>query len=217
MTKLSWHPQIHPALAQDNFDAVTSFYEQAVETEPEVISHYWYLGIAYLLQGREEEAQSTWLLVFMGADPAASDSLTGELAQILDTEAKRQEVQEDWQKAWLLRGHLRELAPALVNNVLQLLALEMTLEQYVPERLEEVQLKELLAQTPATLVDSELLLRVLTKSLYHPSRQAIEFIEATLHHTDRARDFILNLIMQFLAFSENTAGVSSPLMPLKSA
>ncbi len=34
------------------------------------ISHYWYLGLAYLLEAREEEAHTTWLFVLSQVDEA---------------------------------------------------------------------------------------------------------------------------------------------------
>ncbi len=38
-------------------------YEQAIAEEPDIKSHYWYLGLILLLQGKEVEAQTTWALV----------------------------------------------------------------------------------------------------------------------------------------------------------
>ena len=37
-------------LTQGKYNQLASLYERAIADEPEFISHYWYLGLAYLLQ-----------------------------------------------------------------------------------------------------------------------------------------------------------------------
>ncbi|MEY3554068.1 MAG: hypothetical protein RLZZ580_120, partial [Cyanobacteriota bacterium] len=55
---MSWHSQVEPAIIQGDFWQVSQFYQELIEREPLEISHYWYLGLAYLLEAREEEAQT---------------------------------------------------------------------------------------------------------------------------------------------------------------
>ncbi|MFM6784746.1 MAG: hypothetical protein ACKPKU_27075, partial [Dolichospermum sp.] len=36
-------------------------YEQNIRENPQEVTNYWYLGLALLLAGREEEAQIAWM------------------------------------------------------------------------------------------------------------------------------------------------------------
>ena len=61
---MSWQNEVKTALENNQYDIVSQFYEELIEKEPLEISYYWYLGLSYLLQAKEEEAQATWLFVF---------------------------------------------------------------------------------------------------------------------------------------------------------
>ena len=77
-------------LAEDQCDRAIALLEQCIETEPEVRSHYWHLGLAQLLAGDETQAQATWMAVLAAADLAETESWIGELIAILEVEAERQ-------------------------------------------------------------------------------------------------------------------------------
>ena len=54
--------QADRCLLRGDFTEAVSFYEEAIANEPGIKSHYWHLGLVLLLQGKEAEAQTTWLL-----------------------------------------------------------------------------------------------------------------------------------------------------------
>jgi len=83
---MSWHSQVEPAIIQGDFWQVSQFYEELIERDPLEISHYWYLGLAYLLEAREEEAQTTWLFVLSQGDEQEVMLWTVDLVNILDGE-----------------------------------------------------------------------------------------------------------------------------------
>jgi len=87
---MSWHSHIEPAIIQGDFSQVSQFYEEITKKEPLEISHYWYLGLAYLLEGREEEAQTTWLFVLSQGDEQEVNIWTADLVKVLDEEAQGQ-------------------------------------------------------------------------------------------------------------------------------
>jgi tetratricopeptide (TPR) repeat protein len=63
---MPWHASIEPTLLLQNreeLERAIEWYEEIIEAEPLEIERYWYLGLAYFLAGREEEAQLTWLFV----------------------------------------------------------------------------------------------------------------------------------------------------------
>ena len=161
-------------------DKAIGFYEQAIETSPDVTSNYWHLGLAYLLQGREEEASATWLLTLSQGSPEEIDEWTEELMQVLDAEAQRQADRNNIQNAWLIRQHLREIAPSEVNNLLHLLLLSLTLGNFAPELLKEWQVVELLDQSSPEAVNSDLLLQVVNPILEFQTEETLAFVEACL-------------------------------------
>ncbi|NET47757.1 MAG: tetratricopeptide repeat protein, partial [Merismopedia sp. SIO2A8] len=56
-------PPLFPAsdlLISGNYSAAIAQYEQAIEVDPAIASNYWYLGLCWLLQRKEFEAQAIW-------------------------------------------------------------------------------------------------------------------------------------------------------------
>ena len=52
----------------DPGDAI-ALYEQSIKENPTVMWNYWHLGLAFLLQGQEAEAQATWLSAMAQIEP----------------------------------------------------------------------------------------------------------------------------------------------------
>ncbi|MBW4576225.1 MAG: O-linked N-acetylglucosamine transferase, SPINDLY family protein [Aphanothece sp. CMT-3BRIN-NPC111] len=181
-SEINTQPPGQTLLRQGYDDQAISFYEQAIQTEPDAIGYYWHLGLAYLLQGREEEASATWLLVMSQGTPENIEQWTRELSEILDSEAQRQAALSNTQIAWLIRQHLREIAPTEVNNLLYLLLLSLTLGTFAPELLNDWQVIELLEQSSPAAVNSELLLQVLKPILEFPTEETVAFLGACLPH-----------------------------------
>ena len=107
-------------LIQGNYTEAESLYQKAIATEPENKFHYWYLGLTFLLQGEEEEAQTTWLFAMVDGESEQIDIWTRELIQVLEIEANRRATVADYSVAWAIRQHIRELNPTEINNLLQL-------------------------------------------------------------------------------------------------
>jgi predicted O-linked N-acetylglucosamine transferase (SPINDLY family) len=179
---MNWNPHAYRELLAGNYDQVVQIYEQLSESEPEIIDHYWYLGLAYLLLGEEEAAQTTWLLIL---SQEGQDTL---LEEILETEAKRQKYIKDEQLSWLIRRYLREINPSLINNILELVILEINLEIFQPLHLESV--NEILEQAPTATVSRELLLKVLDKVLQFPAPLVVSFAKISSIHLENIEEFI---------------------------
>src|SRR4028119_908131 len=96
---VNWQEQAKQYLVKGQYSKAASLYEQATTAEPEVKSHYWHLGLLYLLQGQEAEAQTTWLLGMAQAELEEVDSWTAQLVQTLEAEARRRQEQADYQVA----------------------------------------------------------------------------------------------------------------------
>lgn len=190
---VNWQEQAQQYLVKGQYSKATSLYEHAISGSPEIKSYYWHLGLLYLLQGQEEEAQTTWLLGMSQADLEDIDQWTVELVQILEAEAKRRQEQADYQVAWAIRQHIRELNPSDINNLLQLIELSIQLETLTGEDVNSLEVIELLQSEPRVEPNPDLLLQVL-RSLFKflPfAPQTLEFAEACLPHVgSRFQEFI---------------------------
>lgn len=136
--------QAYKNIIRANYTQAASFYEQAITTQPEIKSHYWYLGLVLLLQGQEVEAQTTWLMAMMDGDAEQVEEWTAQLSLILQEEASRRESVEEYATGWTLRQQIREICPTDIENLLKLLQLALKLETYTGEELTDFRVLELL-------------------------------------------------------------------------
>jgi predicted O-linked N-acetylglucosamine transferase (SPINDLY family) len=192
-----WHPIAYQQLTAKEYQSVITFYEQAIEDAPEEILHYWYLGLAYLLEGQEDAAQATWLFAMSHGSEAEVSQWTIDLAHIVESEANRQQHAKEYQYAWLLRQHLREINPGNIDNLLALIELSIHHEAFDASYLEEWNLAKLLQQAEIGKVDSAKLLSTLQKILYYQplTEVAINFTKPCLKFIDNKSNWINTLIM----------------------
>ncbi|MBE9202127.1 MULTISPECIES: O-linked N-acetylglucosamine transferase, SPINDLY family protein [unclassified Nodularia (in: cyanobacteria)] len=149
-------------IIQGDYQQAASYYEQAIEAEPEVRVNYWFLGLCLLLQGQEEEASLTWFLA-MGEtdDDQQIDQWTLELSQVLESEAERQEELDDKLLAWTIRQYLRTINPTDVNNLLSSFDLALQLKILDNAYWDELNIIEILESTSDyNQIDSNLVLKV---------------------------------------------------------
>jgi predicted O-linked N-acetylglucosamine transferase (SPINDLY family) len=182
--------QAQQYFTKGNYTQAASCYEQAIETEPEVKSHYWKLGLMLLLQGQEAEAQMTWVLGMEEGEAQQVEQWTVELIKVLQTEAERRERLADYSLAWAIRQHIREISPKDVNNLLYLIELYIKLETFTGDELTSLEVIELIRSE--AIIDVELLLQVLESIIndypLHPS--VLEFAESCLAHIIEPQPFI---------------------------
>lgn len=190
--RANWQQQAHQYLLEGNYSQSASLYEQAIESEPSVMSHYWHLGLMLLLAGQEAEAQMTWLLGMETGEPEQVVQWTTELMQVLQTEAERREALGEDSLAWVIRQHLREIMPTDVNNLLQLIELAIKITTFTGEELHSLGLIEILQSEESLKLDSHLLLQVLKKVLSEEPRHpaTLEFAEACITHIGNPYAFI---------------------------
>jgi predicted O-linked N-acetylglucosamine transferase (SPINDLY family) len=159
----------------------SEFYESAIAADENEIENYWYLGISYLLSGREDDAQSAWFAPLSAASPDEIDAITEDLLLLLEREANFQAQVPDLEKAWLLRQHLWSLVPVRVVNVLNLVIIAQQLDLLTEDLLIEWQLGELLTTVSLGEIDRGLLewvISVLLENLH--TELSLELIESCL-------------------------------------
>ena len=191
-----WQQKTDQLLLQGNYIQAAKLYEQAIEDEPSVKSHYWQLGLMLLLQGQEAEAQTTWLLGVAEGESEEIECWTKELIEVLQTEADRQRDLGNYGVAWAIRQHIRELNPTDINNLLHSIGLSTMLEAYTGEELADIGVIELLKSEQADVVDFELLMQVLKNVLDRAPlyRSSFELTDACTNYVKDPEHFLAILI-----------------------
>ncbi|MEQ8752030.1 MAG: O-linked N-acetylglucosamine transferase, SPINDLY family protein [Coleofasciculus sp. G1-WW12-02] len=194
-----WQQQANQCLIQGDYSQAASLYEQAIEAEPDVKSHYWHLGLLLLLQGQETEAQMIWLLPMAEGEPEQVELWTRELVEILQQEAVRREAVADDKVAWAIRQHIREISPDNLDNLLHIILLSVRLELFADDDSTLSQAVQQLKTDKSGKVDASLLLQVLAQILeHHPLHpQAVDLAEYCVSSLNRSEDYyqILNSIL----------------------
>jgi len=95
MNNINLQKEALTAFNQSQYQEAIALYEQCVEINPEEVVNYWYLGLAYLLTGDEEEAQNLWLSLLWQGTPEQTELWTEELTNfLLEYIQKKLETQE---------------------------------------------------------------------------------------------------------------------------
>ncbi|MFM6738780.1 MAG: O-linked N-acetylglucosamine transferase, SPINDLY family protein, partial [Microcystis panniformis] len=131
-------------------------------------------------QGDEQETES-WLL---------------ELSNILTTEANRQIELENLEISWLIRKHLQEINPSYLDNLLHLTLVEIKLNRFDPQQLQEWQILELITQGS---VNSQLLEQVVIALIPYTHKYTIELVRLSLPYLSNSLkllDHILKITRQ---------------------
>jgi predicted O-linked N-acetylglucosamine transferase (SPINDLY family) len=168
---------------QGNYLELISLLEQDIQENPEVLTNYWHLGLAYLLQEEEEAAQLVWLSAIAEQGSENSDIALENLVQTLDSEAKCLTELNHLPQAWAVRQHIRELIPHNLNNLFLIIELSISLEEFTDKFLYEFGIIDLIKQSDSDLEDS-IIFSTLEKVLKFPAAQTLDFTEACLSHIE---------------------------------
>jgi predicted O-linked N-acetylglucosamine transferase (SPINDLY family) len=125
------------------FNAI-DFYEKRICIEETCTSHYWNLGIAYLLAGREDDAQLTWFTPLSAT--AEIEELTNDLVLVLEQTAKDLAQIPNLEQAWLVRQHIMMLVPNRLENMLESIVLAHSINSLTSEHLVDLQVNNLLLE-----------------------------------------------------------------------
>lgn len=187
MTAIELQTEAAKFIAQHQYSEAIALYEQSIEADPSVMSNYWYLGLAFLLQGQETEAQATWLSAIAEGDSDQVNTRTADLINILSAEALRHEADIDLQTAWALRQYICEFSPENFNNLLSiiLLSIQLGLLHY-HGKLALLQATQLILYENNIEINLNLLVKVLENLLnVNPFH---DFVEICLIHQDLVND-----------------------------
>ncbi len=140
-------------------------YEQNITENPQEVTNYWYLGLALLLAGREEEAQIAWMTPLLEFGEEESEQWLQQLTEILLNAAQQQETDSQSQLAWVIRQHIREFVPGDINNLLKIIELniDLKIEDWETTINQLIAIISELIEPP--VFDEKLLLQVIEKLL----------------------------------------------------
>lgn len=199
-----WLAQAAQYFQAGDYGHAAALYEQGIETEPEQLSHYWSLGLAYLLQENEAEAQTTWLYALSQGDETQQSEWLADLIGVLVAEATQQQSNAQPKHAWLIRQHVRALEPDNLVNLLELISLAIELEEFDPAYFDDWGIT-FLVQAPQTKVEPDPLLKVLEQTLLFLGPPTLEFAKACLTHVQESPNW-LNLYIKIIEKTGNEFG-----------
>jgi predicted O-linked N-acetylglucosamine transferase (SPINDLY family) len=199
---MDWQPKAHQYLLTEQYSSVIDLYEQEIESNPDEMSHYWYLGLAYLLDEQEDTAQTIWLMTIAQGNEVQACEWTLSLERVLESEAVRLLNNNKLQTSWVVRQHLHELDPDNIANLLNLVELSIDLGSFDTEILESWEVIKYLEQTSEDSVDCKQLLRTVKKSLNYLTPEVLEFAQKSLRILQNQPDWIHTFILSALKIGE---------------
>ena len=119
--------EIKLLLDQESYENAIAFLEKGIEENSEELTYYWYLGLVYLIQENEEEAQSIWLSIFLQGNVEKVEQWTIELTEFLETKVEENIAQIKLGNAKIIYEAISTINPdyenpKLLNNLIELLS-----------------------------------------------------------------------------------------------
>ena len=152
-------------------------YEQNITENTTEVSNYWYLGLALLLEGREEEAQITWMTPFLEFGEEESEEWLQQLTELLLNEAQHQEANSNYQTASAIHQHIREFIPDDINNLLKIIELDIELNFLDLETNINYLIETVSTLTETPIFQEQLLVLVFEKLIYPNPVNPPEFVD----------------------------------------
>lgn len=96
-------------LERGEYQTACALYQFCLELQPNVLAHYWNLGLVYLLQGEELDAQTIWMSPFLEESPEEFQRGMTELLSFLQVRGRQ-----------FLDRHQADLAETIYRQTLEL-------------------------------------------------------------------------------------------------
>lgn len=198
-----------------DYSNASLLYENAISVDPTSRTNYWYLGLSLLLSGQELEAQFAWGMVTAEADVNEIESCEQELCHILIQEAERQEDIKEYSTAWLIRQHVREIKPQNFDNLVQIIYLELNLNTFSQDSLNQLDIIELLQQEPNSLIQESIILQLVQNILNSKLdyKSVLNIIYSCIPHIRHNPKEYINLLLPIAGkISENSHPIAQEIL-----
>ena len=136
---------LQPTSKEDHYNNAVNWYEQQIINDPENKSNYWYLGLALLLQGQVEEANTTWFMGMADGSPDQVIQWQDELFNLLETEAEKYYNSKQLADELHIRQQIQELYPNNIDNLLRIVVISDNLDIYTELMVEDYGLISILS------------------------------------------------------------------------
>jgi len=198
---ISWQDEIPNLLTNQEYEQAGKRCEEVIQSHPEQINAYFFLGLAHLLQGQEDEAQAVWLAaMFESPCDLDENQRNNTLVKVLQEQVQKETERENWHHAHLIYQQLQELSPNDINILLNWVKTSLQAGELTAEQLNTWQVVERLQQAPTKTVNLNLISDILQLALNFPVpgiepllAVAFEHIEAT-SYIDELTDDNINTI-----------------------
>jgi predicted O-linked N-acetylglucosamine transferase (SPINDLY family) len=184
------------------------FYETAISADESIVENYWHLGVAYLLAGREDDAQAAWFTPLAAATEYEIENFTADLVGILEREAIHLAEIPELEKAWLLRQHIWTLSPDRIENILHSIYLANKIDKLTTESLIEWKVDELFQRNSIDDIDEVLIERVVGSLIAIKTDLSLEIIRSCLNAMGTRRNPLIIKLLGTLFQVFNQQGAS---------
>jgi predicted O-linked N-acetylglucosamine transferase (SPINDLY family) len=193
------------ATEKANYSVAIQHYDDLTKLEPDHLENYWHLGLAHLLSGDESTAQLTWMMALSSAEAGHDEEWIKSLIEVLQSEAERQFSLDALPQAWVIRRHIHEINPNLLENLLCLLKISVQLEQFKPEDLIDLGVNAMLQSSTHDFDQTLLVDTVLECEFGNP--HVMDFAENCLQQIKVPAAFINQVMPKAIAlWKENIVG-----------
>jgi predicted O-linked N-acetylglucosamine transferase (SPINDLY family) len=151
--------------------------------------NYWYLGLAYLLQGQELDARATWFIPIGNAiNERESEELTNSLIDTLDRVCQQEYVNDRWDNVATISLCISEFAPDNFTNLCRYIVASIQEQEFELEFILESNFENLYVAFYNPDTDREILQQVILSLLEFPSTAVIDIITYILAHQSEQSD-----------------------------
>jgi predicted O-linked N-acetylglucosamine transferase (SPINDLY family) len=199
LSETNWADIADQYLLCEKYDLAIKIYEDRISVEPEILSHYWKLGLLYLLQGQELEAQITWSMAIDQGNLETVNEWTQDLGRVILNESLRQEELKKYQNAWTIRQYLREIDPNNFDNLVQIIYLSLHLKILTSESIEDLKIIQILQLNLANI-------NIENQSVLQLSQN---ILESDLEYDLRVQ--IVSLALPYIQDGGSFIGILSPI------
>jgi len=200
------------ALQSDDYTTAAICFEQVVEQQPKEIQAYLLLGLAYLLLGHEETAQLTWTMAFSNTEAAYESNLFQELVALIQEKIDDLEGQGNWELAYLLYQHLREINPQDITIVLRSIQTSVRGQKLDLEQIINCGLSDALSwQVDQTIpLQADLIEQVLEAVISWDmgSPEILSWIEEVAHYLPSLKNIVQKLYDKVVEFRQQSNSIS---------
>ena len=187
--------QAKVCLEEGEYETAIALLEQCIEENPEELTYYWYLGLAYLLQKQEDNAHETWLLGITQSLGSKQENVEKLLIKVLDEWVNYYELKDNNELSLVIREQIHELEPDRLENQLCLIEIACQLRRFSSDYLVYLGTVDSLEKFNHKISNQNQLLSAALSILSFPTALSLDFLAVSIPHLTTV-DW-LNPVMNF--------------------